>query len=300
MCSSLADAQARVNHKIKQIHHQVDQHKNQGNQAQVGGHHRDVGKRDCLDEQQAHTWPLKNRLGDDGKGNQLPQLQPGDGDHRYQRIFQCVAKVNGPVAQTPGTGKADVVGTQDLQHFSAHQTQDECELKNRQRDGGQQHMAPAVNGKQAAAPGAKLHDFAAPETGEPTQPHGKNQNQQNANQESGQRYAQQRHQHKHLTQKTATFERTVNPQGQPDEQGQQGRHQRELQRRREALDDQARYLGTLAQTQTKFTLHGIQAEVPELYKKRLIQAQVDAQQLDLLGPGILPQQKHDRVTPVSY
>jgi hypothetical protein len=68
-------AQARVDHKVQQVHGQVHGHKDQRNQAQVGRHHRDVGKLHRLDEQEAHARPLEHGLGDDGKGDQRPELQ---------------------------------------------------------------------------------------------------------------------------------------------------------------------------------------------------------------------------------
>src|SRR3989344_2333112 len=101
MPSCLAYAKARVDRKIQQVHHQIDHHKDQGDQAQVGGHHRNVGKGHGLDEQQAHAGPLEHGLGDDGEGNQTTQLQAGDGHHGHQRVLERMAEVDGAIGQTP-------------------------------------------------------------------------------------------------------------------------------------------------------------------------------------------------------
>src|SRR3990167_9269730 len=107
MASRLAHAQARIDGKVKQIDHEVDHHEDQGNQAQVGGHHGNVGKRHRLDEQQAHARPLEHGLSDDGERDQATQLQTSDGHHRHQRVLEGVAEMDGPVRQTPRPGKLD-------------------------------------------------------------------------------------------------------------------------------------------------------------------------------------------------
>ena len=56
--------------KVKQIDGEVDDHKDKRNETQVGSHHRHIGKRDRLNEQQAHAWPLKHSFCDDGKRNE--------------------------------------------------------------------------------------------------------------------------------------------------------------------------------------------------------------------------------------
>ena len=69
--------------------------------------------------------------------------------------------------------------------------------------------------------------------------------------------------------------------GMPITQRQHGRHQREFQRGREALADQARDLGALAQAQAELALRRIDQEVPELHEEGLVQPQVGAQLRDL-------------------
>ena len=51
----------------------------------------------------------------------------------------------------------------------------------------------------------------------------------------------------------------------------------------------------MAQTQAKLALHRIDQKVAKLHHKRLVQPQVAAQLRNLIGPRILPEQKHHRV-----
>ena len=54
-------------------------------------------------------------------------------------------KVNRAVAKTAGASEADVVGPKHLEHFGAHQSHDQRELKNRQRGGGENDVLPACD-----------------------------------------------------------------------------------------------------------------------------------------------------------
>ena len=100
----LLDPQSRIDGEVQHVDHEVDDDENQRDQAEVGGHHRDVGELNGLDEQQAHAGPLEHRLGDDCKGNQRPQLQAGDRDHGHQRVLQRMTEVDRAVGQAAGAG----------------------------------------------------------------------------------------------------------------------------------------------------------------------------------------------------
>jgi hypothetical protein len=76
------------------------------------------------------------------------ELQPGDGDHRHQRVLQRVAEVHRAVGQAARAGELDVVGAQHLQHLGAHQAHDQRQLEHRQRDRRQDQVLPAVHGQQ--------------------------------------------------------------------------------------------------------------------------------------------------------
>jgi hypothetical protein len=183
---SLFDPQARIDGEIQQIDREVDQHEDEGDQAQVGGHHRDVGEGHSLDEQQPHARPLKDRLGDDGKGDQRAELQAGDGDHRHHGVLERVPEVDGAVRQPARPCELDVVRAQHLEHLGAHQPHDQRQLEHGQGDGGEDQVLPAVDGEKARGPRPEGDHLAATETGQPLQRDGEDQDEQDADQEGGQ------------------------------------------------------------------------------------------------------------------
>src|SRR5580765_3419142 len=58
------DPETRIDDIIQEVDNQVDHHEYEADQHEIGGHHRDVGETDRLDEHQPHAGPLKHRLGD--------------------------------------------------------------------------------------------------------------------------------------------------------------------------------------------------------------------------------------------
>ena len=97
MAARFANTQPWIDGKIKQIDCEVDHHEDERNQTQIGRHDRHIGKGDRLNEQEAHTWPLKHGFCDDGKRNEAAQLQARDGHDRHQCVFKRMAKMNGSV-----------------------------------------------------------------------------------------------------------------------------------------------------------------------------------------------------------
>src|SRR5690606_41829302 len=56
------NAQTWVHHEIQHVDHEVDDHEDQSDQAQIRRHDRDVGKLHRLDEEQAHADRKSTRL----------------------------------------------------------------------------------------------------------------------------------------------------------------------------------------------------------------------------------------------
>ena len=159
-------------------------------------------------------------------------------------------------------------------------------------------MVPAIQGQQAAAPPAQLDRLPATEAGKPAQPHRKQQDQQDADQEGGQRDPEQRQRHEDLAQERASAQGGIHAHRNAQCQRQHGSNGGQFHRGGEALGNQARHLGTLAQAQAEFPLQGIGEKVPELHEERLIKSQIGAQRANLLRRGVLPQKEDDRVTHV--
>ena len=96
----------------------------------------------------------------------------------------------------------------------------------------------------------------------------------------------------------AAAQRRVDAHRDADASARKRRDERELERGREALRDQARHLGALAQRQAEFALRGVAEEVPELHEERLVEAELGAQLAHLLGRRVLAEQEHDRIADV--
>ena len=88
------------------------------------------------------------------------------------------------------------------------------------------------------------------------------------------------------------------PSGMPTGQRDDGRTERQFQRRREALGDQRRHLAALAQAEAELALHRIADEAAELHDEGLVEPEVAAQLVALLLRGVLAQQVGDRVADV--
>ena len=239
---------------------------------------------------------MKHRLGDDGKGNQATQLQAGDRHHWHKRVFQSMPEVDGSIGQAARTSKLDVVRAQNLQHFRAHQTHDQGQLEDGQGDCRQNNMMPTFGRDQTTAPPADLHNFPPTKTGEPSQPNRENQNQSNADQEGRERNSQQRDRHENLAQKTAPPQSRIHTHRNTNDQGNTRSDQSQFKGGRKTLSQQPRNFCALTQAQTEFALHCIAQKAGELHDKGLIEPQISAQLPNLFGRGILPKQKHDRVT----
>ena len=122
--------------------------------------------------------------------------------------------------QAAGARELDVVGAQHLQHLSPNQPHDQGELKDRQCHRWKHNVVPALGREQATRPKAHLHHLPTAKTGEPTQHHGKNQDQQNTDQKGRQRHAQQRDRHDELTGPSASAQGGVDAHGNANEQSQ--------------------------------------------------------------------------------
>src|SRR5438105_7293229 len=79
--SGVIDSQSWINQVVKKIDDEIDDHENQRNEAKVCGHDGDVRRVYGLNEQQAHTRPLKDGLRDDGECNDAAKLQANDSDN---------------------------------------------------------------------------------------------------------------------------------------------------------------------------------------------------------------------------
>jgi peptide/nickel transport system substrate-binding protein len=156
---------------------EIDHDKKEPDQHEIGGHHRNIGKRHRLDEHQPHARPLKHGFRDDRECNDRAELQPGNRDHRYQRVLQCMPEIDRAVAEPAGPREFDVIGAQHLDHLGPDQPHDQRHLKQGQGHRRQDDRAPALDRQQPRRPPADMHNGAAPERGQPAEQYGKDQDQ---------------------------------------------------------------------------------------------------------------------------
>src|SRR5947209_9045694 len=84
MWSDLANADPRVQQRIQNVRHQVDQDEERGEHQSQRHDRRVVQPLERFIRVQADAWPLKDGLDQDDPGQQVPQLNPQHADHRVE------------------------------------------------------------------------------------------------------------------------------------------------------------------------------------------------------------------------
>ncbi len=164
-----------------------------------------------------------------------------------------------------------------------------------QRDRRQDQVFQTIDGQKARGPGADRNHLATAETRQPLQDHGKQQDQQDADQERRQRHAEQRAHHHQLRHQAATAQCRIDTHRDAEQQGDDGRGDRQLQRGRQALDDQRRDFAALTQAEAEFALHGIADKTSKLDRERPVEPEIGAQLGALIRRRILTEQIGDRI-----
>src|SRR3989441_11486262 len=77
---------ARVNKRIENVHHTVDQGKQQGEDQDRALHHRKVSLADRLHHEPAHSRPAVNRFGHNRPAQRTAELKAHNGHDGKQRI----------------------------------------------------------------------------------------------------------------------------------------------------------------------------------------------------------------------
>src|SRR5690606_34877476 len=78
--SRLHELHTRIQHRIQQIDHQIDDHEQQSHQHHVGYDDRTIELVDAVDQQLAHAGPGKHGLGNGGVSDQRAELHTDHGD----------------------------------------------------------------------------------------------------------------------------------------------------------------------------------------------------------------------------
>ncbi len=284
--SADAGPQPRIDDRIEDVDHQVDGDENQRHQQQVGGHDRDVDILDRLHEQEPHARPLEHGLGDDGERDHRAELKSGNGDDRHQRVAQRVAEMDGASGQSTGSGEADIVGAQHLQHLRAHQPHDQRHLEQAQRNRRHDQRLQPRDGEQPGGPVSDPHGVAAPVGRQPAQRHRKQIDQQDADQERRQRNADQRHRLEQFCDHGIAPQRRIDPEQDAEHHGEHGGAGGELQRRRHPLDQEVRDRLAELIGHAELELHCVADITQELHDHGVVEAQRLADLRALRGGGV--------------
>ena len=111
-------------------------------------HHRVVAREDRVDQEQPHSRPPEDRLGQDGAAEQRAELEPDHGQDGHERVPEGVARHDQALAEALGAGGADVLLAQNLQHGRAGHAGDERDREGGQRERGEdQAHAPLGAGR---------------------------------------------------------------------------------------------------------------------------------------------------------
>ena len=133
------------------VHQQVDGHEKQRDDHEVADHHRAVELVDAVDDQLAGAGPGKHAFRHHGKGDQVAELQPGDGHDGDRHPLQHVDEQDATRRQALGPGIAHEILAHRLPHAGPGQAQDQRHREQRQVQRRQQEVPQPVQGEQGQA-----------------------------------------------------------------------------------------------------------------------------------------------------
>src|SRR6266446_4306724 len=136
-------ADARVEPAVEEIHQQIDEDENDGDQQHASLHHRIVALEDGRYREAAHAGPRKYGLGDHGAAEKEPVLQTDHGYHRDERIREGVLADHAGRRHALGARRGDIFPAEDIEHPRAREPADDGDRRRGQRGGREQNMTQA-------------------------------------------------------------------------------------------------------------------------------------------------------------
>ena len=88
---------------MTQVRKQIDDDKKKIDEGEIGGEDRNVGELHRLQKEHSHSRPLKDRFGDDRKGDDFPELQRHDRNHRKRSVPENVRDQIAVLERVSGT-----------------------------------------------------------------------------------------------------------------------------------------------------------------------------------------------------
>src|SRR5262245_36521246 len=153
MTSVIADA--RVEDRVEEIHHEVDDHEGGGDEEHAALHQRVVARLDGAHHHGAEPRPREDGLREDRATQQKADLDAQHGDDRVDRILEHVTGYHRALGQALGACGADIVLSDDLEHAGAREARQRRRRGGAERDSGQnevpQHVRHAAAVRRAHA-----------------------------------------------------------------------------------------------------------------------------------------------------
>ncbi len=202
LCRAAARPQARIEQEIEKVDNEIGDHEHGCHEHEIGRHHRHIGELHGIDEKRAKARPLETVSVTIAKAMTEPSWRPAMVTTGTSVLRSAWRNSMTRSPEATGAGEADEIGTHHLQHLGAHKAHDERELEEGECQNRHDQRFAARFGEQSCAPPADLHGFPAPERRKPAQFHGENVDEPDADEEGGQRHADQADRHDRIRQKS--------------------------------------------------------------------------------------------------
>src|SRR5216684_4218696 len=119
--ASALQPDARVDHGVKDVDEQVDDDDHRAAQDDDALDDREIAEGDALIEQPPDARPGEHDLHHDGDIDHDDEVDPGQGEHRYERVLEGVLGDHQGLRQPLEAGELDVFRTQHIEHRRAGQ-----------------------------------------------------------------------------------------------------------------------------------------------------------------------------------
>ena len=238
-----------------------------------------VALRDRLHGELAHAGPGEDGLGHHRAAEQRPDLQPEDGHDRDHGVLERVPEDHEPGRESLGPSSPDVVLCQDLEHARARQAYHQTHEEDRERDAREDQVreAPAAGHRQQAKLDREERD------------------QDQADPEVRRGLGEERHVERQPVPSGMATKRGEHSDGNAEAGRQEEGAERELERRRQALEDVRQDRTHGPDRLAEVAPDGARHEPPVL----LAQGPVEAEALPHLGHSLgrclVPEQKLGRI-----
>src|SRR5713226_7261822 len=238
-------ADARVDDAVEEVDDEIDRHHHDAEQQGATLEDRVVTPEDPLDEPFADAGPGKDRLCQDGAGEDDADLQPDHRDDRDESVAQRMGADHPARRQSLGACRADVVLAEHFEHCRARHPRDDGERLGSEHDHRQDEMrerraegagivrAPGIDEQEAGHRLDEVLHRDAPRDRRPPERDREQQDRQQAPPEDRHRVTGERHAHDAVVEDRVALDRGDDAGRQAEDDGEENGASGELDGRRE-------------------------------------------------------------------